>query len=372
MSTKLHFDYLDAMRGIAALIVVFTHLGVKNFDSELFSTIPASFLVAGSAAVVLFFIHSSFVLSYKYIGTPDCKLKIVEAIVKRPFRLVGVLLFATYITLIHNWNIIGRPEGDTFILGPLLHPFTFGVPWNGSLWTLDIELVGSYLTFGLVLFFGNIRKELRLMGMIALMFCFWNNFFGAFMFGIIVADLSKNWKWQWFVEHKEIISWMLLIPAILFFSYPKSIMPGVLYKANAVSVGYFLVTLGAMLMFVVILMNTTIQKLLLYNRFVTLGKISYSMYAIHMPIIAIMSGLVINRYLCQYFETTLLFHCLVKIPVIIAAAWLVNKYIDRPCIEFSGRIARYCVSKLVTIAQNTSVNVRACFGMNAASSESQD
>lgn len=372
MNTKPHFDYLDALRGIAALIVVFTHIGVRNFNQELFSNIPAHFLVAGSAAVVLFFVHSGYVLCYKYIGTPDCKLKIIEAIIKRPFRLLGVLLFATYLTLIHNRNIIGRPEGESFIFGPLLHPFTFGIPWNGSLWTLDVELVGSFITFGLLLFISNARKELRLAIMLILMVCFRNNFYCAFMFGIITADIDRNWRWQWFIEHRNAMSWILLIPAILLFSYPQNIPPNVWYKANEVNTGYVLVTTGAMLMFAVVLMNSRIQQFLLYNRFVTLGKISYSMYAIHMPVIAFMSGTVINRYLCWYFETTMLFRCIVILPVIITLSWLVNKYIDRPCIELSGRIARYCVSTASAVIKNINCRIREANYVKAASRESLD
>ena len=338
MNTK-HLTYLDSLRGVAALIVVFTHLGISNLNKPLFSSVPGHLLVAGSAAVCLFFVLSGYVLSYKFLGEQDSKLKVVEAMIKRPFRLVGVVLFATYLILINYRNVAFNHLGS-FIYGSLLHPFTYGVKYNGPLWTINIELIGSFLVFGTVLLIGSIKKELRLAIMLGMMICFYNSFYCAFMFGIIVADLSKNWSVAWFIKHKNVISWIIFIPALVLFSYPQKSNANDWFKTNILNIEYGFVMIGAMLMFITVCTNAFIQKLLHYNRFVFLGKVSYSMYAIHVPIISFINGRVIGRFLCQYLETSVTLSCIIALPTIFLTAWLVDRYVDKPCIKLSGKIAK--------------------------------
>ena len=369
----MHFDYLDSLRGLAALSVVFLHLGLASDYPALFANIPGYIFVAGSAAVAIFFIHSSFVLSYKYVGTPDCKLKILEAIIKRPFRLVGVVMIATYLPLIHNRNIIGRPEGDTFILGPILHPFTFGVQWNGPLWTIHTELIGSFLTFGLVLLICGFKKELRMMIMLVLMVFLRETFYFAFIFGIIVADFHKNWSVAWFIKYRTLISWILFVPAFLLVAWSPKSPANLWFQAHVINLEYGFVMIGSMLMFVTVCTNSFIQKILHYNRFLFLGKISYSMYATHMPIAAFVNSVIIGRFLCWHFEATPLFRFIIIMPIILLIAWVVDKYVDKPCIKLAGKIGKWGVSMLIAMSKSINYITRACLGMNVAtSSESQD
>lgn len=328
------FEYLDSVRGIGAFIVLLTHLGIENFNQQLFATIPFHFFIAGSAAVCIFFIHSSFVLSYKYMGVENCKIKIIEAIIKRPFRLLGIILFSTFLVLINNRSIIFYGL-DSFIYGTLLHPFTYGTKLNPPLWTINIELIGSFLLFGLVLLFGNIQKHIRMIIMIIFMFYFYNTFYCAFVFGIIIADLHKNWHIKWFIEHKNIISWILFIPALLMFSYPQKGLANEWFK-SFINMEYGFIMIGSMLLFITVLMNNKIQSFLLYNRFQFLGKISYSMYAIHVPIMLFINGTIVRLFLSKYFETGILFTCLISIPSIIFLSWVITILIDKPSIKISA------------------------------------
>ncbi|WP_019915138.1 acyltransferase family protein [Paenibacillus sp. HW567] len=79
--------YLNGLRGVAALVVVFSHYTLSFFPAlhtgntsdvynsfELFvSGSPLNVFYNGSFAVFIFFILSGFVLSYKYWGVENYK-----------------------------------------------------------------------------------------------------------------------------------------------------------------------------------------------------------------------------------------------------------------------------------------------------------
>src|SRR4051812_17451513 len=86
---------LEALRGIAALIVAFTHFS-EVFPSTRFAE-PGSVLAIffnGRAAVIFFFVLSGFVLTHKYFEMRDPRLLAMGAIKRLP-RLAGPILIMT-------------------------------------------------------------------------------------------------------------------------------------------------------------------------------------------------------------------------------------------------------------------------------------
>jgi peptidoglycan/LPS O-acetylase OafA/YrhL len=112
--TQSRQHYLDSMRGAAALIVTIVHyfgafrpysvFGSKSGSQPqstwenlchfpLFSTI-----FAGHFAVCLFFILSGYVLSIHHFGRDADRVKLFSAMVKRPIRLGGLVLFTVLLS----------------------------------------------------------------------------------------------------------------------------------------------------------------------------------------------------------------------------------------------------------------------------------
>ena len=106
-------NHLEALRGIAALIVVIGHYLNAFYPYTVFGssgdyvahgmweklllTTPLGFFKAGDFAVCVFFVLSGYVLSYKYLGEKDVRPPIIAAILKRPFRLGGLVVFSQLI-----------------------------------------------------------------------------------------------------------------------------------------------------------------------------------------------------------------------------------------------------------------------------------
>ncbi len=101
--------YIEAVRGLAALLVVFTHFMMAFYPSaaygakyqahgeweKLFIQTPLSILLQGEFAVCLFFVLSGYVLSLPYFGpgSRDNNHLLAASIKQRPFRLGGMAGF---------------------------------------------------------------------------------------------------------------------------------------------------------------------------------------------------------------------------------------------------------------------------------------
>lgn len=176
---------LEGIRGIAAINVLVWHLylgffyGTGAFDKPWFG------LMNGPAAVTLFFVLSAYVLTRRYLLTGDAEL-IEKAALKRWPRLAGPVVVVTVFSWLlfrldgyHFYEAgkqLGSPfmqtfayalKGDAALTGPqpiglpqivyLAGDRTFFegiVTYDQVLWTMRLELFGSFIAFGLALLIG--------------------------------------------------------------------------------------------------------------------------------------------------------------------------------------------------------------------------
>ena len=345
MNTK-HISYLDSVRGIACMIVVFMHF-FTFFEKPHWAILqipPLNFLLSGGFAVCIFFVLSGFVLSYKFIGNGN-KWKIIEATIKRPVRLLGVVFFTSlpaFSFLLTNdfWTNRIFVDYDIYIkyfAGIPTHLFTFGSLANPPLWTINIEVWGSFLTFGIIFFAEYLNKYTRMAVLTVLLVCFLNTYYCAFIFGIIMADLHKNYC----LKFNIITSFFILITGIYLVTYiPYS-------GLTIIKPGYIMA--GAMLLFIFVLYNDKIHNILNSRLLVFIGGISYSLYAIHWLVLKFFSYSIYSR-LINYCNNDIAFigMIIISIPVMFIFSYLVDRFIDKPCIKFSGWFAK----KLLIEIQN--------------------
>jgi len=181
---KLH--KLEALRGFAALYVVFNH--ASKYTSFLNGPFFTKLFYFGQEAVMLFFILSGFVIQYSYSISPDKSFK--TFFFKRLNRifipLVIVLALNVFIFYIENkeiiidtWQLAGNllmlqdyPRVPRIIVTPFLE--------NNPLWSLSYEW-WFYMVFFLIFSFSNknVTKNIYIIGIIAtlsyLIYPFWFN-----------------------------------------------------------------------------------------------------------------------------------------------------------------------------------------------------
>jgi peptidoglycan/LPS O-acetylase OafA/YrhL len=136
------FVVLDAMRGVAAFVVV-----VYHGTSHMFPT--------GYAAVDLFFVLSGFVLAHRYGQDLNSGGQRVAFLKRRLIRLYPLYAVGTLIGLVSTAFLVGRIDGWTWrlygtalvfapVFLPVLTNIALGIfPFDGPAWTLFFEGVGN-------------------------------------------------------------------------------------------------------------------------------------------------------------------------------------------------------------------------------------
>jgi peptidoglycan/LPS O-acetylase OafA/YrhL len=96
------YRQLDSLRGLGALSVFFAHFISLKMAWPLLNTLhqtPLGILCNGTAALMLFFVLSGFVLSLPFVGH-DRPLKLGEFYIKRIFRIYPAYIFAIILAVL--------------------------------------------------------------------------------------------------------------------------------------------------------------------------------------------------------------------------------------------------------------------------------
>lgn len=159
ISTKPRYELLDGLRGVAALMVIFYHIG------ECFATSPQTQDINhGYLAVDFFFVLSGFVIGYAYDGQWQRGMTKLGFLLRRVIRLQPMVIAGVVLGVI-SFAIQGCEQWDgtsvstiavvlSCVLGLLMLPALPGTmpevrgngemfPLNGPSWSLFFEYIGS-------------------------------------------------------------------------------------------------------------------------------------------------------------------------------------------------------------------------------------
>ena len=171
--TKPHYELLDGLRGVAALLVIWYHVfeGFAFASGGMITTVNHGYL-----AVDFFFMLSGFVISYAYddrLGkTMGLKAFFTRRLVRlHPMVIMGVLIGIVFFLLQGGvkWDGTAVPASMILlaaVLGMLLVPAIPGAPYeirgngemfplNGPSWSLFFEYIGNVLYGILIHRFSN-------------------------------------------------------------------------------------------------------------------------------------------------------------------------------------------------------------------------
>ena len=294
----VRLEYLDAVRGIAAMMVVIYHfIGWRWGDYTKYHV--ASLIFNGSDAVSFFFVLSGFVLSYKYFHS-DAKLNLARFTYKRILRLYPAFIIVIIINFLY-WNRGVIMDGQ--ILGVLKDIFLFD---NKDLlleftmvrnvhkyyipgWTLGVEMALSLLMPFLIL---AGRKSIKILWWFLPICLLLGSYISMFMMHFVLGTLlayyyneAKSFSWKnWKFKKWNIV---ILIFTFLFFSirhfdrmfpFPR----GYQDVADLLKLDFFHFTgIASAVILLWIISNKTAQNLLQVGVLKYLGKISYSVYLMH-------------------------------------------------------------------------------------------
>lgn len=361
---------LDSLRGIAAAIVVLSHYH-HLIDNEaithhwLITYTPLQFFVAGREAVLLFFMLSGYVLTLPFLS--GYQQNYLDFITRRFCRIYIPFFFALSMSMLlyyalavphpevtFPWNGWSQHFTATAILG---HYTMLGLTGTESLnppiWSLIIEMRASIIFPLLVwaILRGNVLT-LWFSGVLAYftsrilhqqagdadfyeadsifnIFALTLYYLPYFLIGIFMAvHQDRLKKWMRCISGK-----MHLIICAVFLCVPQ----GMLASHFLISEGW-----GTLMNFYILLATITytrVNNILSMQPFRWLGRVSFSLYLIQMPII--WSVMYLTYQQMSLFETFML-----ATAFLVVASELMHRYVEVPSIQIGKKLTQSCTGTL--------------------------
>ncbi len=349
---------LDGLRGLASAIVVFNHFdSLWPWDSKpvwlqrlLLS--PLRVLVGGHEAVILFFMLSGLVLALPYSQPVPPAYR--TFLVKRVFRiyvpyLAALALVVTGAAYFHGPVSGMAPWLDRTWSEPInprlvwqhvafLGSYNYG-QFNPSVWSLIHEMRISIFFPILYLAVASIRPRMAMGLAVALAaiprfgsigYSDWLatlHYASIFVLGALLAqNLTRVSTWFSNLDLPGRIS--LCVSSFLLFTYARDVETSTRAGAWLEDWG---VIAGALGLVILSLNSPSLIRFLKYRAIQWLGKISYSTYLIHLPVLLVLvhllggsisRGALFALYLVSTGAVALLFHRFVEQPAVLAGRQL--------------------------------------------------
>lgn len=370
--------YLEGLRGLAALTVVLSHFMFAFYPAVYTQNLndihtahqlelwigqsPLNLFYSGHFAVCVFFVLSGFVLTAKFFQTKESDLLIIGAI-KRYFRLtipVIISLFIAYMILSYHlfYNQKAAPLThsmhwlyDFWNFTPdikkMLYEGLYGVfinetcTYNKVLWTMTYEFYGSLLTFSTAILIGNLRHRYIIYSLIIGLTL--QTYYFMFILGVFISDLIHK---AHFIKQKQhsLLSYTLLFIGLFLGSYPtltsyENSIYNFMALKNITTPTILYHGIGAFLMILSLSLSKKLQIILCHRIFQFLGKISFSLYIIHLIFLSSISCFIfihVMNYLS--YMTAVFVTFFLSIGPLLFISYLMYKFIDKPSTSIAQKI----------------------------------
>lgn len=370
MSAKI--NSAESIRGLACLAVVFSHLAMSffpylhHFDPHETTDLkwvyhvhhsPFGFFYSGDAAVFVFFVLSGYVLSYAILKSPQqFHSKIKNMMIKRYPRLMIPALTSCLLI----WSVFKIIHIDSQHVGAWLQAFavqnysfshalyegTIGAfvfsesDINWVLWTMTIELMGSFVLFFLLYLYQYKKIAFWFASLLIPCLAFiWRGqgfSFGisSFIIGIYIYLCAKTLP--------NLIAILMLFTGLYFAgAHNTSTAYAGLYHIlgeNTYDYGNFI---AGILIVYSVLMSPLLSRHLDHPILVWLGKLSFSIYLLHLLMLYLVCIPLFNLFLTWHwaYSWAVLVSGLSAIAVTLIVANFYSQYVDQFAIDTSNRIA---------------------------------
>jgi peptidoglycan/LPS O-acetylase OafA/YrhL len=287
--------FLDGVRGVAASVVFFGHLSLALTN--------AIWIFNGNAAVCIFFILSGYVLGDL---AQRSQLSFPAQAIRRYLRLIFPMLITSAFAwalleagayrnqqaaALLNTEWLGNwyrftPDFPAMVWETVYGVFSSGnSDYNCNLWTMRPELIGSLFVFGINAIART--RGLRALGFLLLGVIYWSDYILLFSVGSLLHDFRHEFggalKWGWVKAVVFAIGLFLCVAtekwlAALHFPSANMICWHMLAATMVVSSALYWSPLQTML-------GSAVGR--------WLGRISFTLYLIHVPIICSLTSWIV-------------------------------------------------------------------------------
>lgn len=359
METK-RIDYIDGLKGLAALSVFSWHFTLSTGHiympmSELCNNNITKFLIDGGLAVCMFILLSGFSNSLSMAKKPTTISNAKETIVKRYLRMavpiapILIIIFlmrcaemmwnyefadwASWEQATHSYNIstLNYLLPLRLIKAIIVSPMGDTTGLDLPTWMLRYILLGSYMILLLHILTHDMKKNTKLGISVFVMFLsgymlspYYIPMIAGFILLVGYPHLQQT-------KYKYILSILSICLAIFCYYF----MPQLKFPMTCV--------ITAILIFIAVITNPLLQKLLGLGIFKKLGRVSFMVYLVHMPIICSMSHYLFMHIPIEDMALLSLVVYIITTLVVIIVAYFATIWIEE---KMSKRIINKVIEKL--------------------------
>lgn len=331
---------------------------------------PLNLISAGKFTVRLFLILSGFFIARKYFLTGNEKA-IGEGAFKKYFRLVVPILFVNVLAAVlmyagfykNNEAAIAADSVAFFGSYNQFEPsilqaakealwdcfFGEANTYNGPLWFIYYEFMGSMLVSAILVLFGKSRARYLVYAVSALLLA--RGDFLAPVCGMIVGDLLYNdYKWVGKLREKKWLLWLAFLGALLIATYPpigeySEVVKQSFYGRFPAKVLLYYIGAGSVVLFCVCSLET-LQKFLTNKVFDFFCKISYCFYLIHFPVLCTASSMLyLGLKDKMNYHLLALVNYVFTILVCTGLSWLMHRYVEKPAVRLAEKFTNRLFQK---------------------------
>ncbi len=360
IKNKGRIAQIDALRGIAALLVLWLHV------AETFVKVPEirargtwlheviQYVDLGRLGISLFFAISGFVICQSIRGHRITGTR--KFIIRRVMRLYPAFWVSLIFGTVVLWIWSGRSvDLYTLIANATMVPALLNAELIiGLYWTLELELFFYFLVA--ILFIRGLLHRIQVLLFLAVI-CL--ALFGVFMFVPILSPSYLAWKtmpyhlsimlWgvlfrYWYDDrHKTILLWgnCIELRRILgFYSAALCMVAGAGILGSFLADGWDYLSDGVAYLLTFMIFWLGVVKYPVENRlFAWLGTISYSIYLFH-PVVLVALKRLLSTWDAWWMSLHLSFYLMVTVLLTVPLAAVIYYSLEKPMIAWSYKISK--------------------------------
>ncbi|MEB3767656.1 acyltransferase [Acinetobacter sp. MD2] len=361
----------ESIRGLACLAVVFSHLSLSfypylhhfNADDQAHGKwdyfvhhSPFAFWYSGTAAVFVFFVLSGFVLSYAILKHTNIPKKVAEMSLKRYPRLAipafwscilaWAALYFTHFNsdLMNGW--FQSYATQTVTLKQAAYEGSIGAflfaesGSNWVLWTMQIELFGSILLFVLLLLYHYQKIGFYIGSLVLPLLGFYIN--ERFFLGLL-SFVIGCYMYLYGRKISAPLGWLMFVFGLyLAGAHNSSHAYHWIYKLLGWRTYDYCNFFSGIFIVYSILLCGRVSQVFDRPALVYLGKLSFSIYLLHMMLLYLVCMPVFNMLMGVRlgYDLSVLLAVLMYLMAIFISAALYSRYVDEFAVKVSNRFSK--------------------------------
>ncbi len=377
--------WIDGLRGLACLFIFFHHFimgfypaafqqegNLCHFQGNVeaaFSQSPLSYFVIGDLWVSVFCLVSGFVIAWQVFHMSEEKQFSVAVLKRYPrlmlplFALSAIVFVMLQLQLFYNgpasvltgssWfasfyqsktslsDLFFASVVDTWIVG-------LTNTYSNAFWMLSDLFAGSFMAYILAAMGRKMNRGMLFVYLgVAIVYLSTNSRLTNFAIGVLLAYTAIQYG-EKIREKKKlctVLGILFLAVSVLLGGYPTSVTPTNFYRYFAKIIGrinpiQFYHMLSAACLLTGIYLLKPLGRFLSLKPFLWLGKISYSVFLVHIPILFSVGAWVMVRVMSMTgrYHVSAMTAFGVCLILVLFIGWGFYQWIERPCSKFTNWI----------------------------------